>query len=35
MALTAVSLDEAVPEDVADQIAALDGVEGVRLVRIQ
>jgi D-3-phosphoglycerate dehydrogenase len=35
MALTAVSVDDEVPADVLDQIAGLDGVEGVRSVRIR
>jgi D-3-phosphoglycerate dehydrogenase len=35
MALTAVSVDDPVPATVLDEIAGLDGVEGVRLVRIK
>ena len=35
MALTAVSVDDPVPTTVLDDISALDGVEGVRLVRIK
>ena len=35
MALTAVSVDDEVPAGVLDQIAGLDGVEGVRSVRIR
>jgi D-3-phosphoglycerate dehydrogenase len=33
-ALTAVSVDDAVPEDVQKQIAAIEGVSGVRSIRI-
>lgn len=35
MALTAVNVDHAIPEEVLDEIAALDGVEGVRAVHVQ
>jgi len=35
MALTAISVDDPVPADVLQQIADLDGVEGVRSVRIR
>ena len=35
MALTAISVDDPVPADVLDKIAGLDGVEGVRSVRIK
>jgi D-3-phosphoglycerate dehydrogenase len=35
MALTAVSVDDEVPADVLQQIAGLDGVEGVRSVKIR
>lgn len=35
MALTAVNVDDAIPDEVLDQIAALDGVESVRAVRVQ
>jgi predicted regulator of amino acid metabolism with ACT domain len=34
MALTALSVDDPIPEDVLDQIAALDGVESVRAVHV-
>lgn len=34
-ALTAISVDDEVPKTVLDQIAGLEGVEGVRAVRIQ
>jgi D-3-phosphoglycerate dehydrogenase len=35
MALTAMNVDETIPEDVLDAIAGLDGVEGVRAVHVQ
>jgi D-3-phosphoglycerate dehydrogenase len=35
MALTAVNVDDTIPETVLDEIAALDGVEGVRAVHVQ
>ena len=35
MALTAVNVDDAIPEDVLEAIAGLDGVEGVRAVHVQ
>lgn len=35
MALTAVNVDDVIPDDVLEQIAALDGVEGVRAVHVQ
>jgi D-3-phosphoglycerate dehydrogenase len=35
MALTAVNVDDTIPDEVLDAIAALDGVEGVRAVHVQ
>jgi D-3-phosphoglycerate dehydrogenase len=35
MALTAMNVDDAIPEDVLEAIAGLDGVEGVRAVHVQ
>jgi predicted regulator of amino acid metabolism with ACT domain len=35
MALTAVNVDDTIPEAVLEEIAALDGVEGVRAVHVQ
>jgi D-3-phosphoglycerate dehydrogenase len=35
MALTAVNVDDAIPEDVLNAIAGLEGVEGVRAVNVQ
>lgn len=35
MALTAVNVDEVIPEDVLESISTLDGVEGVRAVHVQ
>lgn len=35
MALTAVNVDDVIPDDILEQIAGLDGVEGVRAVHVQ
>lgn len=35
MALTAMNVDDEIPQDVLDDINAIDGVEGVRAVRVQ
>jgi D-3-phosphoglycerate dehydrogenase len=35
MALTTVNVDDTIPDAVLDEIAALDGVEGVRAVHVQ